>query len=34
MADNVNTLNKELVETRLELKKIYLDPNNPSVLYH
>lgn len=29
MADNVNTLNKELVETRLELKKIYLDPNNP-----
>lgn len=29
MPENVNILNKELVEMRLELNQIYLDPNNP-----
>lgn len=29
MADNYGTLHKELVETVIDLKKIFLDPNNP-----
>ena len=29
MADNYGTLHKELVEAVIDLKKIFLDPNNP-----
>ena len=30
MQDNINTLNKELVDAKISLDEIYLDPNNPS----
>lgn len=29
MQDNINTLNKELVDAKISLDEIYLDPNNP-----
>lgn len=29
MQDNINTLNKELVDAKITLDEIYLDPNNP-----
>ena len=29
MQDNVNTLNKELIDAKIALDKIFLDPNNP-----
>lgn len=28
MQDNINTLNKELVDAKISLDEIYLDPNN------
>lgn len=31
MQDNINTLNKELVDAKISLDEIYLDPNNPSL---